>query len=402
MLDALDDDILSVVIDELRAHPQPFRNGLFSFSAACRKLRVLCEPVLFRRCRFIYVGTDETLPQDWAFYDAAFHISPHIQFLRMSIRASPLSEIFETLQALFARLHRLQTVFLPICEPRFSLDFVKVLLSAPNLENIVIQDIIWDDPPPYDPLSVPLLSPLKRYCESQEDDSVTIRKHPRYTAGPDIYTPAFRTELLWQAHSTIERIQIPIHPYHIQLFTSTSWDAMHELILYGLYPETAPPFIAIIQMMPNLRSLELLSWSKLVTVCPPEMAQTAELPPLQHLLIGNVSPADPFFTLLPPNIVSLGIRDVPRAYLPILLAGIPPPLSQVYQLFRSRGFPHLEHLEVVFKAPAEGYDLEEQLYASILQACPCVHSLEIHRYHSDSRNASLVGCLRVGPINSSY
>ncbi|KAI0074500.1 hypothetical protein K474DRAFT_1699644 [Panus rudis PR-1116 ss-1] len=382
-LDHLQDDVLLVIIHTLVDCDSLYAACIFS--TVCRRLRALAMPILFRRCRFISSLRHFDL-------DAALRISPYIRKLRVMVDREVSESGADTLlRTLLPRLSCLKTLLVGKWAKGLSFEYVDILFSPPNLEEIVLQHTDWMYPS-FDPEITLRVPPLKKYIERRSGMTIHPEKVGSYrvppTMDPDILPSP--CDLLRHVSTTLEVIQLPLHIYHLDILSSLTWAPLRELALYGFYPDTSPPFISVLHAMPNLVSLKILSWSGSLVICPPGLTGIARVPPLQELMIGFISLTDPFFSLLPDSLVSLSIRDAPRHYYtngrrPDKLVHV----DQFKNLFRSRTFPSLRSLEVVFRVTHNDFAAQEAMYQAMIQSCPHISSLEIHCYYLPNRNATL-------------
>ncbi|KAI0074498.1 hypothetical protein K474DRAFT_1527690 [Panus rudis PR-1116 ss-1] len=235
-----------------------------------------------------------------------------------------------------------------------------------------------------------MFPPLKKYVERRTGQTIQPLhgSYPRTMNWDLLPSPC---DLLQQASTALKVIQLPLHIYHLDVLSSLTWATLRELALYGFYPDARPPFISVLHAMPSLVSLKILSWSDSLVICPSRMTGIVRVPPLQELMIVPLALTDPFFALLPDSLVSLSIRDAPRYYVPY--RSTPSrlvPVDQFRSLFRSRTFPSLQSLEVVFRVADNDFAAQEAMYQAMIQSCPHISSLEIHCYYFPNRNATLV------------
>ncbi|KAI0074520.1 hypothetical protein K474DRAFT_1709818 [Panus rudis PR-1116 ss-1] len=375
-LDELDDDLLMLIIEALgKVRPYRSLQDIFSFSAVCRRLRVLCKPVIFRRCRFTHNPLGFFTQQDQDVYDAGFRIGTFIKFLSIAIDR-PLSNVtFRFLQALLPRLTRLQTLNLRRLEEGLSLSFAQILFSPPNLQEVILQMVDWIHDQSDTPI-FPLLPPLKKYVERRTGDNDFRGTLPLVHFPYHIeHISASPCDMLRQLDNSLEVLQLPLHPYHLHVLPSLTWSSLRCLALYGFYPSNGPPLLPLLNAMPNLLSLKVLSWSY-VEKSPSQMSENMRLPPLQELVIGYISPTDPLFSMLPETLTSLSIRDAPRYYLYPRdeSPASPPSADQFCLLFRSRSFHHLRNLEIAFSVVTDDFTMEQSLYKAMIHVAPVSHA----------------------------
>ncbi|KAI0070962.1 hypothetical protein K474DRAFT_1712865 [Panus rudis PR-1116 ss-1] len=275
----------------------------------------------------------------------------------------------------------LRTAIFRVYNQGLHVDLIQDLLTAPNLETLVLEDVFCEESPLYDSENTPVLSPLKHIIEQQH-----CIRNPRFKGTFPIeydhagYTYELRRYILRQVHETMEIIRMPSNRLSLSILSSQTWKAMRELTLYGECPVLDAPFISVIQAMPKLRTLKCLIWSfDPIQICPVEPTAPVQIPPLQYILLRNVMLDDPFFQQLPGDLLSLSIRsnyDPPRA--------LTFTSEEMLHFLGSQTFPHLEHLEMTVVVDSEELSLIRQFHCAFVSFCPNIQDLTICLYLSTS------------------
>ncbi|KAI0073194.1 hypothetical protein K474DRAFT_243263 [Panus rudis PR-1116 ss-1] len=345
---------------------------LLSLSQVCRRLRDVCKPTLFRRL----LCTGSVLDPEC--YDVFGRIMPYAQTIVFTLRGYPYC-FGKAMQPLFPYMTRLRTVIFREYGEGLHIELIKGILTAPNLETFVLEDVVWEQSPPYYSSEAPVLAPLKRFIERQCGIfSPQSAKSDLYQYDPHGFTLWFRCDVLSQASNTMEFIRMPSDGLSLQFLATHSWPSLRELTIYGSCPVVDVPFISVLQAMPSLHTLKcLIREAVCFEICPVELAQLVDIhvPPLQDILVTNVKPADPFFQLLRSDDV-VTITIIIYIEWPYDLASTG---DEVLRLLRSRTFPALVNLDIGFFA--SNSSSLQQLCSSLALFCPNVRNLTIHLFH---------------------
>ncbi|KAI0073193.1 hypothetical protein K474DRAFT_1774922 [Panus rudis PR-1116 ss-1] len=379
----LNDDLLWVIINDymLKASPIATDEGndsdvvdhvdaLINLSLVCRRLREACKPMLFHRI----ILSENVISPDLDNNEAVLRISSYVNTLIVALPWVP--DELSCLQ-LFPRMLQLRTVVFRLYDEGLHFDLMQGILTAPNLETLVVDNVTWRYSPAYDPDEAPVLPPLRRIIDRQRNLFRSQAEQRRLSPyDPADYTFTFRCCVLAQAQDTMEVICMPSDKLCLSFLSTCIWKSMRELVLYGDSPIPDVPFISVIQAMPNLRVLKCLSWqTEPLEICPAESAVPVQPLHLQDIILRSVLLDNPFFKMLPEDVRSLSIR-----------ANFYSPRATTYnseellRFLRLRTFPRLEFLETDCTVPSGDPSSLRHIGNALVSFCPNIRDLTIYCY----------------------
>ncbi|KAI0634140.1 hypothetical protein C8Q77DRAFT_731403, partial [Trametes polyzona] len=375
------------------------RGDAFELASVSKRLRHVCTPILFRRCRVYTERLPETPPEIvqvqlciWGEYVPAFDSPNYLSLLGY-------------LPLLDSVVFRATPDGVPwfVVEQALQCSRVKSLTFTSSAQWMVpsrIESAYWiidSIPPLTSPLrSVPLIS--LSYSDGVWRE---LRERPYHARLPhtarinDEYEAEARAlaPLVLGMRTTAQSLRIPFDTSPVLEMCTDAWPHLTDLAFRGFYPESMPlsTMPTLLSRMPRLRNLSIEVAQPPCHSRAPIFGATAppgcELLNIRSLTVAYPDPDDAIFSCIGPELASLSLRDWPRHYhfldprvrirfiAPILSA------SEAFRILARMDTPHLRSLEIVYIADDARAD--DNLLHHIATAFPCLLQLVIHRYRPE-------------------
>ncbi|OSD02276.1 hypothetical protein PYCCODRAFT_1459202 [Trametes coccinea BRFM310] len=310
---SLNEDVIEVIFEFLRQ--EKYRLPL---SLTCKYIRQACKPHFFRNTR-IYTDHDVMSGRIFQMSSDIWLYVSHLTFSgtwvdRKDEQRVDLGELQRPLSDLLSSMPFLHTISLINGWNGMPWDALKTILSVAQLRHLEMcmsPERRRPYPVDTDPFSV---VPLETF-EVKFDDM-------RFNTVPYIGEQSLFAFVIPQLSDSLESLRLPLDSAPLGKLASTYWPRLQRLHLSGdrrLGQDKDIPIIAVLSVMPNLRSFTFLSAQKENTrrdlIWPDGTSWSFSCPLLEHLQISYPDPQDRFFSNLPRSLRKLSLRCWPRHYL---------------------------------------------------------------------------------------
>ncbi|KAI8983360.1 hypothetical protein BD414DRAFT_490684 [Trametes punicea] len=391
-LDYLNDDVLVHVMQILYAT----RAGLKQFSMACRRLRRLAMPILFRSC---YGNSSRYWNCDLSMASIPASLWPYIIELKFrypygdcttslgqSVRVSDCDhhQLQLSLEALLRELPNLHTVN---AQGSIPWAVLRQILSVPHVRALRIRgQLLSHLESDRDYHNFPSC-PLEIWHHIRDD---RYRQHPRVC----LADMRFYRTLAARINDSARSLLIPFEAAPLEVMSSVHWPRLQELQLVGAQNVDVgveQSLFEVLAGMPKLRRLVLEQAHDAKTlhrpIWPQDSTRSLSWPDLEELVLSHPHPDDKIFEHLPSSLKHLSLRCWPRHYLffhypelrSMRCSGWSSPIltsSEMLRVLSVSALTQIARLEIEFVED----DGDSDLFRCLPHAFPRLEYLKIHRY----------------------
>ncbi|KAI0365537.1 hypothetical protein BV20DRAFT_1099882 [Pilatotrama ljubarskyi] len=286
------------------------------------------------------------------------------------------------------------TLWGPWDMPGVSWYILEAILSTPHICRFLVDGPLSHPmdrlPPDMSPLpTIPMMSFIYRIMEYRHPPRVTEMEKGELLL------------VLDGIHASVMQLVLPSEPTPLHRMHLWDWPDLRELSLYGERPVHAdqPPLVMMLGRMLRLRVLSLTfaeaeGSTSPMPLWPTSLQASFEWRDLEQLTVTHPHPDDEFYAHLPQSLERLALRCWPRYYKhhcilresmdqaevrwtsPLLAS------SDMLRILRKSATPHLDHLELEFRADYN----DEKLFRHIASSYPRLTVLRVHRYQEQGES----------------
>ncbi|KAH9830275.1 uncharacterized protein C8Q71DRAFT_372158 [Rhodofomes roseus] len=387
------------VLLQLFEHLRPDR-GLRSLSMSCRWIRQETAPVLFRSCLVIAkrpICAERFLPPSlWPYVshlslrdDCPDMLAMKVRKRRLRFTDDPLlcgtmDPVF--LNATLRAMPRLCSVNLAFHSREIhgmGWETLSAILSIPCLRSLTVAQFLFSPRQSPPDASLGSLAPLTTFRFEHRAIRRELRQYPLQEDTLGL--------VIGRLQHTLETLLLPNEVTPFKSLAGNRWPQMKELHLIGEFhpdPDFPVPFVALFAGMPKLRILRLkLSLpigidKQVLQLWPKAYHAQFPWPDLDNLTMSFPCFDDRIYSHLPQTMRHLSLRCTPHhCFIPWAQYYVHSPLpdaSEMLEILSKVDTPHLERLEVEYRADFA----EDDLLLCITKRFPQLTLLEIHRFRS--------------------